>query len=253
MALKRMTVEEMIQLSTPWVTAGNVARTAIEKVPLLAALLPQLQSAHSAIFAVRAQAEDPKVQRLSQQEAEVDAKHDALVRGIYGSLSMLAQVSANADELLRLRDLLFPEGAAHTQKTYRGEAGHAALVASRLDASAQARLKAVSLQEKNLLDLVNEWLGVAKQLGDLEEERARLSPPSSSTAAEINNARLGWVRVVNALVANADLVGLDGDTDRLLFSALRAAERTADGRGKKSPDAPPAPSPAAKSAPAASA
>jgi len=152
-----------------------------------------------------------------------------------------------------LRDLFFPEGAAHTQKTYRGEAGHAALVASRLDASAQARLKAVSLQEKNLLDLVNEWLGVAKQLGDLEEERARLSPPSSSTAAEINNARLGWVRVVNALVANADLVGLDGDTDRLLFSALRAAERTADGRGKKSPDAPPAPSPAAKSTPAASA
>jgi hypothetical protein len=102
------------------VTAGNVARTAIEKVPLLAALLPQLQTAHSAIFAVRAQAEDPKVQRLSQQEAEVDAKHDALVRGIYGSLSMLAQVSANADELLRLRDLLFPEGAAEKTADGRG-------------------------------------------------------------------------------------------------------------------------------------
>jgi len=91
------------------------------------------------------------------------------------------------------------------------------------------------------------------QLGGLEEESARLSPPSSSTAAEINNTRLGWVRVTNALVANSDLVGLDGDTDRLLFSALRAAERTADGRGRRTPDAPPAPAPAVKPASAASA
>ena len=191
MALRRLTVEEMIQFSTPWITEGNAARAAIEKVPLLAALLPQLQGAHSAIFAVRAQSEDPKVQRLSQQEADIDVKHDNLVRGIFGALTMLAQVSSASDELLRLRDFLFPEGASHTQKTYRGEAGHAALVGSRLDADMNARLKAISLQEKNLLDLVEEWLGVAKQLGDLEEERARLSPPSSSTAAEINNARLG--------------------------------------------------------------
>ena len=67
------------------------------------------------------------------------ALSDALVRGIYGSLTMLAQVSSTSDELLGLRDLLFPEGAAHTQKTYRGEAGHAALVAARLDANLQAK------------------------------------------------------------------------------------------------------------------
>ena len=90
---------------------------------------------------------------------------------------------------------------------------------------------------------------MAKQLGELEEERARLSQPLSSSAAEINNARLGWVRVANALVANAELAGLDDDTDRLLFSALRAAEHTADNRGRKTPAAPPAPSPAARPAP----
>jgi hypothetical protein len=44
---------------------------------------------------------------------------------------------------------------------------------------------------------------VSLQLGDLEEDRAPLSPPSASTAAEIDKARLGWVRVTNALVANA--------------------------------------------------
>jgi hypothetical protein len=54
--------------------------------------------------------------------------------------------------------------------------------------------------------------------------------------------------VANALLANAELVGLDDDTDRLLFSALRAAEHTADSRGRKTPAAPPAPSPAARPA-----
>lgn len=82
------------------------------------------------------------------------------------------------------------------------------------------------------------------QLVDPEEELAYLSPRLSSTTAEINNARLGLVRVTNALVANAELVGLDGDTDRLLFSALRAAEKTANGHGRKSSPTPPAPAPA---------
>jgi hypothetical protein len=72
MALKRLTVAEMIQLSTPWLTVGNAARTLLDRFPLLTAMLPKLQAAHSGIFAVRAQAEDPKVQRLSQPEAELE-------------------------------------------------------------------------------------------------------------------------------------------------------------------------------------
>jgi len=112
------------------------------------------------------------------------------------------------------------------------QAGHGAMVAARLDADLQARLKAVNLHDKNLLDLANGWLGVAKHLGDLEDERARLSPPPRSSA-DINNARIGWVRIVNALVANAEIAGLNSATDRLLFSAQRAAEQTADSRGRR--------------------
>jgi hypothetical protein len=33
MALKWLTVEEMNQVPGPWVTEGNAARTAIEKIP----------------------------------------------------------------------------------------------------------------------------------------------------------------------------------------------------------------------------
>jgi hypothetical protein len=54
MALKRLTVEEMNQVSAPWGTEGKAARAAIEKVPMLAALFPQMQTAHSDLRAARA-------------------------------------------------------------------------------------------------------------------------------------------------------------------------------------------------------
>lgn len=249
MALKRLTTEEMSQVSAPLVTKGDPARVAIEKIPIVASLLPQVQAAHADILALRKHNEDPRLRELSEREASLDADHDDRVRGIYGALTGLALVSGVGAELLRLRDMLFPEGLAHTQKTYRGEAGHAAMVASRLDADAQARLKAINLHDKNLLDLVNGWLAMAGQLGGLEDERARLSP-RPSTAAEINEARLAWIRIMNALVANAELANLDADTDRLLFSPLRAAEQIADARGRGKATSEPASAPAPAPPPA---
>jgi hypothetical protein len=100
--------------------------------------------------------------------------------------------------------------------------------------------KAVNLHDVNLLDLVNNWLGVAKQIGDLEDERGRLTPPPTASA-DINSARLAWIRIVNALVANAELANLDATTAHLLFAPLRAAEKAADSRGKGKPAAAPAP------------
>ncbi len=245
MSLKRLTTDEMNQLTAPLVTQGNPARAALEKVAVLASLMPQLVAAHEAVLAVRTVVEDPKLRELSAREAELDAEHDDRVRGIYNALTALAQVSGSGAELTRLRDMLFPDGLEHTRRTYRGEAGHAAAVANRLDADMQSRLKAVDLHDRNLLDLVNAWLAAARELGELEDQRARLSP-APSTTAEITAARTTWIRVVNALVANAELAGLEAETDRLLFSALRAAEKTAQARGRGKANPAPAPAPVAE-------
>jgi hypothetical protein len=231
MALNRLTVEEMNQISEPLVAPGGAARAAIEMVPLLAALLPQLQAAHAGIFALRAPLEDPKAREMSGRLAALDIEHDTRVRGIHGALTGLAQVSGAGTELLALRDQLYPQGLGHTQLTFRGQAGHGAMVAARLDSALEARLKAVTLHDRNLLDLVKEWQSVAKQMGQLEDERARLLP-NATPAADIIKARLAWVRVMNALLANADLAGIDEATDHLLFDPLRAAEKAASNRGK---------------------
>jgi hypothetical protein len=245
MALKWLTVAEMNPISAPLVAQGNAAREALERVPSLAALLPQLQKAHTAVFAIAGPPEDPRVRQLVEREAALDAEHDDVVRGLHGALTALARVSSAGTELLQLRDTLFPEGLAHIQKSYRGQAGHAAIVEARLDDALKARLKAVNLHDKNVLELTLRWLTIAKELGAAEEERARLEPQQSS-AAEINSARLGWVRIMNALLANADLVDLDQATDRLLFGPLRAAEHAAGSRGRgKSATQAPAPVPPA--------
>ncbi len=172
-----------------------------------------------------------------------------MARGVYNALTALSEVTNASEELLRLRDLLLPEGLTHTQLTYRGEAGHAALVSSRLDDALRARLKSVTLHDKTLLDLLEAWLATASKLGALEEQRARLSAPAATTAAQVSAARMAWVRVTNTLVANAELAGLDNDSDRTLFAALRAAERTADSRGKGGTKQVAGPAPAATSTP----
>jgi hypothetical protein len=233
MGISRLTVQEMIQISLPWVTAGDAARAAIERTPLLASLLPQLLDAHASIFALRARAaEDPTIHHISEQLAALDGRHDDLIRGMHGVLTSLSLVCEAPEEILGLRDELFPEGLAHIKMTYRGEAGHAARVLARMDDRFKARLAAVVLHKTNLLELTLEWLRVAKQIGDLEEERAGMCPPEAASPSEIYSARFAWMRVVDALLINAKLAGLAQEIDSLIFSALRSAERDAEVRSR---------------------
>jgi len=197
---------------------------------VLAALLPQVEAAHQLIISMIPAAESQKMKELSATEAEVDDQHDTLVRGIYGGLSSMALLSANGAELVSLRDLLLPDGLEHTHKSYRGEAGYAALLNPRLDAATRQRLAAVTLHDHTLEALVDAWLQLAKQLGDLEEQKARLGGPVGNTAQEISQARFGWIRMVRALLANAELAQINEEKDRVLFAALRAAETAADRR-----------------------
>ena len=246
MALRRLTAEEMVQLSAPWVAPDSEEHTVIMSVPLLAALLPQLAAAHQLLSSMVPAAQSTKIKELSATEAEVDAQHDTLVRGIHGGLSSLALISANGAELISLRDLLLPEGLLHTQRSYRGEAGYAALLEPRLDADTRKRLAAVTLHDRTLEALVDEWLQLAKQLGELEAQKARLVGPTGNTALEISQARYGWIRMVKALLANAELAQINEAQEQLLFAALHAAELTADRRkrGRTAGDTPGAEPPA---------
>ena len=168
---------------------------------------------------------------------------------MYGTLPMLAPISSAPQELLDLRDKLYPQGLEHIKMSYRAEVGHAALVAAQMDEALQARLKAVTLHQTTLFDMYNEWQSAAQLLGQLEDERVRLSGASPSVAGEVSAARNRWIRMAKALMANAKIAEVDAATDTLLFSALRAAERAAENRVHGHAEPAPAPVPAPAPAP----
>jgi len=61
----------------------------------------------------------------------------------------------------------------------------------------------------------------------------RLGNTGAGSGGDANQARLRWIRTVNAIQAVAAMAGLDDESDRILFSALRAAERTAETVGAR--------------------
>jgi len=189
MAFKWLTAEEMVAISSGLIGVGEPGRAAMEKVPLLALLCPALEKAHNSIVSLRTK-EPPKIRAISQKEGEVDARHDDLVRGIHGTLSAMAPMTDECEELISIGDKLLPDGLTHTKLSYRGEAGHCAVIASQLDDAMKARLRAITIHKKTLLDLVTAWLDTGSQLGQLEDEGARLAEGASSLGAEMEKARL---------------------------------------------------------------
>lgn len=232
MALRNLTVEEMVALSAGWVGAGNAAHRLLKSHTRLVALLPDLERVHNAIYSVTPQLLDPRKAELSQRAVALDARHDQIVRGIYGVLTAYAPLAEDASESLELRDALIPGGlSAVTQISFRGQAGYASLLRDRLTPELRKRLKAFSLPKGSLLDRVETWLETAQKLGELEEERARIEASEGpSLGRQTVEARNLWIRVVNAFLSLAALADLDSKDDLILLGPLRDAEARADAR-----------------------
>lgn len=248
MALKRLTTDEMIQLSGAWVP-GGAAHAVIASQPELAALAARLEAARNDLIGLQPSPDDPRLAALAREAAEVDLRHDAVVRGLHEILSSLAMLSsdeARTEALLRVRDALLPEGLETIQRTYRAQAGAVERLRARLesDASLRATLETESVGGKTLSAYVAEWIATGQRLGEIETERATISGPTApSVGSREVAARNQWIRIVNVLIANAALAGVEGEADTQLFAALRIAERNADRRGRARGGKSPSPGP----------
>jgi hypothetical protein len=236
----------MGQISEPWVVDGSAVRAAIEAELMLVGLLPKLTAAHIGIVAVSAQSPDPEVRSLSAEATRLDAVHDDLVRTIRDALTVLAKVSKAGNDHLRLRDLLFPEGGSHTNLSYSAEAGHAAALAAAMTPELQARMKAIVIGDTTVLDLHAQYQDAAKQLGAVEEKRARLNQTAVTPAAKVKAARREWIHWAKVLMTMAENAGVSAETDALLFGPLRELVQKADSRWHTNvaPAPAPVPSPA---------
>lgn len=238
MALKNLYTDEMLQLSGTWIDQTDKAYPAIMANADLMPSMPRLQGSHATLSGAHQPVDDTRLGQIVAQEAQIDQRHDAIIRGIWGFATSKAELLGGTagDALIEVRDIILPDGLQSQLKTYMAEAGQANQLALRMTPAVRAKTDAIFVGQvpnaKPLTSFVDELIDLGKQLGALENERGQLEAAGSNGAAE-QDARNQWIRVINALVANAALAGLDADTDALLFGALRAQEKKADQRARE--------------------
>lgn len=257
MRLSRLTAAEMLSLSTPWITPGTPAHTALAAQPELPSLLKRLRSVHDQLLGRQAVV-DPRGGQLTKQLQALDEEHDTLARGLDSALLALALLSTDDDsreQWERLRQTLFPAGLGIINQTYAAEAGNAMLLEKRIDglpAADKKLLKAQSLGGRSLADLIGQFIAAGLEIGKKETERQSLEPRGASPG-ELHAARLDWVRTVTAILALIDLHGdapPSEDLQTCFVAPLRAADLRAARRRAGKPEAPEPNAPNAPASPA---
>lgn len=248
-ALRNLTIEEMVHLSTPWLDPSG-SRKLLAGYARTAPLLDDIAAAHEALLAAqpRAVAHDKELTELLAQEENLDLRHDRLARGSALLLEAMAELSDDRGAFLHARDLLLPDGLAVINRNFAAEAGAAALTRRRLQETPEVAAlleKTPAGPDRKLAEVVNEWLETGRKLGELEVQRIQLeqkSPASpAATSAQRALARNQWGRAVHAML---NLIALDPSPPDAIQTAVlvpvREAEARADQRAsrskKKDPD-----------------
>ena len=234
MALRYFSNDEMVALTTTWVTPGHPDHDVLASRGVLASLLPELDAAHRGVL--NSQPYETTVERLDEirrEQSTVDRRHDRLLRAIYYRGLSEQQLAAAMDDdqdilerLAELRSLIVPDGLNGTQKTYREEAGHCQRVAAQLTDAQRALLAELPTYRGTLLDCVIEWMAQGKRLGELDHERTGILPVRNGTNRGRNlRARQRWIRIVNLIRMNAELLGEDAEVAELLGRIRHAEEQ----------------------------
>lgn len=262
MALKNLTVEEMIGMSSSWVAPGET-RTLLEKHPRTAGILGDIVAAHEGLVGSqeKAQQEDQKLASLVVQQKSVDGVYDRKARGsnlLLAALAELCDDEAQARTFAEAQALLHPNGLAFINQNYAAEAGVAELTRHRLQEApaVQALLASIPLPPgfgPTLAAEVQTWLDAGETLRKLEAERIALVDTSETASAQSPErkpqsvARNRWIRVIRLVL---DQINLDESPDpelrRRVLLPVAEAEARADARAGRAvqPASPPEPPPA---------
>jgi len=248
MRLNRMTVAEMISITQTWLLPGTPAMELLKRQPEIAVLLSHVQTAHEALLKRQPQPQSSaREAQLGRDLERLDALHDDLVRGLDHLCQALALLSEDDDTKLtwqRIHKVLLPMGLGLVNLSYGAEAGNAMLLQQRLAGLSAADTKLLKTQQvggQSVLSIVQNFLNIAAQLGELDRDRESLRQSTQfATPAEILASRMAWVRAVSAVLAIADLNGLSEDAGfkQHVLSPLRAASDRANRRGKTGPSEP---------------
>ncbi len=234
LVLKYLSNSTMTSLGKELLDPGRF-RPLLEARPTSKAILPKLEAALQEIerSTDTHAAHESSLLDIELREHRADAIHDRKARGTFLLLSGLAEVDDDEharEELLHLREALFPSDLGFTQLSYREEARNADRVRATLtrNPTLSALLHEVSLPGgQTLWKIVNDWLEAGRLLGALEEQRSQIERGHSSSGDAARDsglqARNAWMRAVRALLATLDLDDFSEQEREQLVRPLRDA------------------------------
>ncbi len=228
MALKDLNVPAMLSISDQWL-GHDLAMLQTEEI--LAPVIKLVDDAHKTLRTTqqRVGTTEQRIIDLTAKLTVADANHDRQLRAIFWMLAAAAELAESPDKaeaILAARDRLIPAGLSATQRTYREQAGNAQLAREQNTAEVQQFCQQIVVMGTPLVDVVEQWLATAAQIGDMNAERNKIAGDSDDgvSAGEVHRSRLKWIQAVNAFLTLLDFTSFDTDTRRRLLADLRNAE-----------------------------
>lgn len=203
-ALKYMSVEEMVGATAPLVSPDHPDRQALEREPQLIGLLPALDRSHRQLLDTQQIALTPeRLAEIQDQQDGLDFRHDDVIRAVWHCILAVLFMSSDdevKEQMSELRETLLPDGLSAVNKSYREEVGQARIVESRLTADHRSLMARIPLGQGTLLDAVQEWFELARQLGELDRERSGSSLAAEGSARlSVTGARNQWIRTIRMI------------------------------------------------------
>jgi hypothetical protein len=226
MALNHLSTRVMIQVSQHWTQQDGSARRVLQAEPRFAVFVGDIDATEGLLIELAHSAEPEQRLWLKARATALNGEYRDKGHVLFGMLDLSARGSGNL-EYGRVRDLFFPRGLRHLNRSYRDKSGHALVVSEQITAADHELLRTIHFGGQTLDSVACRWLEVGIELGQVENERAALAAAARPSAGDVCAARNRWIRMVRALQATARLIGLSDETDTLLFGPLRDAEADA--------------------------
>lgn len=242
-AMNHLSTQAMIGVTNELLTTNH---DELKAQPELTVPLQLIDKAHTQLITLFKTTGQTKqiVQKLTNELTQADARHDRKARGVHAALSAWLDLTDDpelAQQLIRVRDDLFPIGLSVTQRSYREQAGAALQTRQFLTPATCDILAACTFAPNSLLTETYDWLDTAQNIGEMQAERSRLlgdSDDDTVSQSNLRDARFAWIRAMNVFLNLLDYTKLDADTQRRLLADLRDAQNRAR---KPDTSAPPQP------------
>lgn len=227
MALRSLSTEDIIRLTRDLLDTDGAARHALEANEITRAFVPRIRQAYDDLLIAQPAAGLDRA-KLMNEQAQIDARHDDLVRGIdsrIGAQLYFETDTATLDAYSELRSILLPDGLRLINASYADEAGAAPLRAARVQKHHISLMRSIRCTaDLALFDYYEELQRIAARLGELEKRRDALGEAGSVALKHIA-ARNQWIRVIHTLTGMLAIEGVDEST---ILGPIRRAEAKAE-------------------------